>query len=521
MNWNDRWEIQNCQLLGLADLATETGKVRATLAGYLNSLLALGVDGFRFDAAKHIPATDLQDIASRLTRPAYIYQEVLDGGPIQKSEYLPIGSVIEDRYGVQLSRVFTSGSLSWLNLFGEAWGFNASATSVVYVDSHDTERDTSGATVTYKDGAISDLATVFELAWPYGNPLVISSYHFTSVDAGPVSDGAGDVLPVTCGTATSGVGGWLCQDRATATAGMVGFRNATSGSPVSRWWSDGSDAIAFAREGSGYVVINKESTTLSRTFDTGLPAGTYCNLVTGHVQGRHCTGPTVAVASDGSMTAAVPGLSALAVDRAAMVAQATAAPAAQTSFTAYTSVDAGQRLVVVGNVPALGDGDPAKGLRLSSAGYPIWRGAADIPAGTAFQYKYAKVGADGSVEWESRSYRRATVGADGGLAVNDAWNAGATVQANVTLSASLDPGQTVFIVGSVPALGSWSPAAAIPLTSAGDGTYTGTVDLPGSTTVEYKYIRKNVDGSVVWESDPNRSVTTGSGGTMTLNDVWR
>jgi len=39
--------------------------------------------------------------------------------------------------------------------------------------------------------------------------------------------------------------------------------------------------------------------------------------------------------------------------------------------------------------------------------------------------------------------------------------------------------------------------------------------------VEYKYIRKNADGSVVWESDPNRSVTTGSGGTMTLNDVWR
>jgi alpha-amylase len=41
-----------------------------------------------------------------------------------------------------------------------------------------------------------------------------------------------------------------------------------------------------------------------------------------------------------------------------------------------------------------------------------------------------------------------------------------------------------------------------------------------NTTVQYKYIKK--DGAqVVWESDPNRSVGTGSGCSLSLNDTWR
>ncbi len=196
-DWNDAWEIQNCELLGLSDLATEQDDVRADIAGYLNSLLRLGVDGFRIDAAKHIPATDLAAIKTRLIRPAYLYQEVLGTAPISKNDYLPVGNVIEDAYGQQLSRVFKSGKLDWLNLFGEAWGFTGGANAVVYVDSHDTERDTSGGTLTYYDGPLYDLGVTFELAWPYGHPLLLSGYGFTSTDAGPPNTAAnGDVKTV-------------------------------------------------------------------------------------------------------------------------------------------------------------------------------------------------------------------------------------------------------------------------------------------------------------------------------------
>ena len=63
--YQDRAQVQDCELLHLADLRTESDRVRDRLAGYLNRLLALGVDGFRVDAAKHIPATDVAAIWAR------------------------------------------------------------------------------------------------------------------------------------------------------------------------------------------------------------------------------------------------------------------------------------------------------------------------------------------------------------------------------------------------------------------------------------------------------------------------
>ncbi|WP_354670924.1 hypothetical protein [Actinomadura sp. DC4] len=34
-------------------------------------------------------------------------------------------------------------------------------------------------------------------------------------------------------------------------------------------------------------------------------------------------------------------------------------------------------------------------------------------------------------------------------------------------------------------------------------------------------MKKNTDGSITWESNPNRSATTGSGPAATVNDTWR
>src|SRR6185295_8441300 len=103
-NWNDRSEIQNCELLDLSDLATESEYVRGKEVGYLNHLLDIGVDGFRLDAAKHVPASDLATIISRLNRPAYFYSEsIQDGGPVQSSEYEQFGDVLEFRYGGTVS----------------------------------------------------------------------------------------------------------------------------------------------------------------------------------------------------------------------------------------------------------------------------------------------------------------------------------------------------------------------------------------------------------------------------------
>lgn len=269
-DYRNRWNVQNCELVGLADLDTGEEYVRRTIAGYMNDLLSLGVDGFRIDAAKHMPAADLANIKSRLTNPsAYWKQEVIYGAgeAVQPGEYTGTGDVQEFRYAYDLKRVFNNENLAYLKNYGEGWGYLKSSSAGVFVDNHDTERN--GSTLSYKDNATYTLANVFMLAWPYGAPDINSGYEFSDHDAGP--PGGGQVN--ACWQ-----NGWKCQHNWPEIKAMVGFRNATRGQAVTDWWDNGGDAIAFGRGTKGFVAVNHESGPLTRTYQTSLPAGTYCNV---------------------------------------------------------------------------------------------------------------------------------------------------------------------------------------------------------------------------------------------------
>lgn len=89
-------------------------------------------------------------------------------------------------------------------------------------------------------------------------------------------------------------------------------------------------------------------------------------------------------------------------------------------------------------------------------------------------------------------------------------------------------GENVFIVGSIAQLGSWNTANAIPLSASqytsSNNLWFVTINIPAGTTFQYKYIRKESNGSIVWESDPNRSYTVPAAcgtTTTTENDTWR
>ncbi|MFC8003056.1 alpha-amylase family protein [Streptomyces olivaceus] len=295
-NYQDRYNVQHCELVGLADLDTGEEYVRGRIAGYLNDLLSLGVDGFRIDAAKHIPAADLANIRSRLSDPSvYWKQEVIHGAgeAVQPTEYTGTGDVQEFRYAYDLKRVFTNESLAYLKNYGEDWGYLGSADAGVFVDNHDTERN--GSTLNYKNDAAYTLANVFMLAWPYGAPDVNSGYEWSDADAGPPNGGRVDAC---------WQGGWKCQHAWPEIESMVAFRNATRGEAVTNWWDNGGDAIAFGRGGKGFVAVNHESGPLDRTYQTSLPAGTYCDVQ---------SGGTVAVNGSGQFTATLGADAALAL----------------------------------------------------------------------------------------------------------------------------------------------------------------------------------------------------------------
>ncbi|MFN3198884.1 MAG: alpha-amylase [Bradymonadia bacterium] len=281
-NWGDRFEIHHCELATLPDLATGHPHVRQQLTAYLQDLLDRGVAGFRVDAAKHMPAVDLAAIFDAVDGDPYVFQEVVDthdGEVVTAEEYFGIGRITEFRYGLEITRVFTEGQLSWLSGFGEAWGMVPSEQAVVFIDNHDTQRGHGvGDPITHRVPDLYRVANVFMLAWPYGHPKVMSSYAIRGGDHGPPRDAEGATTRPPRGGDCSD--GWICEHRWPDVMAMVRFRSATTGAPVSRWWSNGNDQIAFAREGRGYVIINREEApTITRFFDTGLAPGRYCDVL--------------------------------------------------------------------------------------------------------------------------------------------------------------------------------------------------------------------------------------------------
>ena len=321
-DYGDRWQVQNCELVGLADLNTADNYVQSTLAAYMNDLINIGVAGFRLDASKHMAASDIDGVLQRLNGNPLIFQEVIDQGgeAVGASEYFGNGLVTEFKYSVEIGNTFRNGSLSWLSNFGEAWGFMPSYQAVVFVDNHDNQRGHGGGgnVITFEDGRLYDLANVFMLAWPYGYPKVMSSYDFHGdTDAGPPAVPVHNNGDLECFGSN-----WKCEHRWSYIDGGVDFRNNTADNfTVTDWWSNGGNQIAFGRGDSGFVAINKESYALNTTLQTSMAPGQYCDVLSGELNavGDGCSGNTLTVDSNGAVTVAVPSWEAVAIHKNARI----------------------------------------------------------------------------------------------------------------------------------------------------------------------------------------------------------
>jgi alpha-amylase len=405
-NYQDRGEVQNCHLVGLNDLDTSQTDVRQTIAAYLNDLIALGVTGFRVDAAKHLSATDLDAIMDLVNGDPYIVQEVIGaaGEPITEAEYTGIGDVQEFSYSYDLKSHISGGSEArHLTGIGTGWGYTSPAG--VFVANHDTER--GPLTMNYKYGQDYLLGEAFMLAPPFGTPASYTGYAFSNSHAGPPLNGDGSVADVNCGADA-----FTCVHRSPYLSGMAGFRAATAGDAVVHTWGSG-DALAFGRGDTGHVVINAGTSPITQTFTTSLPNGSYADVI---------SGATVTV-SGGTFTATVNAKTALAIhagDEGGGNGNPTGNCVDVSATVSGTNV--GDEVHIVGSIPQLGNWTAISAGHLSGATYPVWKGTVSVPAGTTFQYKYVIVRPSGSYTWESIGNRTATVPSSGCLILNQTWN---------------------------------------------------------------------------------------------------
>lgn len=397
IDYSNAWQVQNCDLVGLNDLKTESEYVRGKIAAYMNDLISLGVAGFRIDAAKHIPHADIANIISRLNGNPYIFQEVIGGNnePITPGQYTYISDVTEFNFTNTIGHYFKGrGLLRDLRNIGIWSGWLASADAITFVANHDNQRQNTGNIITHKDGMnVNNIAHVFMLAFPYGYPEVMSSYNWSNHDQGPPTNSANQ-----CNN------GWLCEHRNREIANMVGFRNATqSAFYVSNWWDNGANLIAFGRGNRGFTVINGENFQTVVTLQTGLPAGSYCDVVNGDFVNGTCSGTSITVNANGMASFNMPAKRASAIHVQATNTISTV----NVNFTCQNGTTyVGQSVYAVGNIAALGNWSPANAVKLNPTSYPTWTGSIQLPRNTAIEWKCLKreeVNVNAGIVWETGS----------------------------------------------------------------------------------------------------------------------
>jgi len=436
INYNDQHSVQDCELVGLPDLATEREKVRDRIADYLIDLYGLGVRGYRIDAVKHINPADVEAILAkvkaRVGSDFYVVQEVIDlgGEAVKKEWYYPFGDVDDFVYGRKLSEQFKNQNgqkIANLKTFGESWGLARPDRAVVFTDNHDMQRGEAGSYLTYKDNDSHfsySLGNIFMLAWPYGYPQLMSSYVFTNFDQGPPSNADGSTRDIYGAGATQPAcfTDWKCEHRWREIGNMVPFRNAASGTAVTDWWDDGNNRIAFGRGDRGFLVINRDDQPLQRTFQTHLPPGIYCDVISGDYQKTGasctCTGRTITVDDQRQAAISVPANYAAAIHVTAMTS---AKPMVIATFTVGDAQTVwGENVYLVGDDVALGKWNPASGVKMTPVNYPEWQATVQLPPGRAIQYKFVKVNGD-NVIWESSTNRTVKTPKKGAVTVPATW----------------------------------------------------------------------------------------------------
>ncbi|MDY6319317.1 MAG: alpha-amylase family glycosyl hydrolase [Prevotella sp.] len=152
-NWNDRTQVINNDVSGLRDINTNNSTVQSRMKAFIQNLKAIGVDGIRWDAAKHIglPSEGDSFWENVLDKTMFNYGEILNntGGNDATliPEYLSYMSITDSPYGT--NNVLGSAKNGQATPYGGGnYSFTYKTNKLVYWgESHDTYCNNDGASV--------------------------------------------------------------------------------------------------------------------------------------------------------------------------------------------------------------------------------------------------------------------------------------------------------------------------------------------------------------------------------------
>ncbi|MBQ2801490.1 MAG: starch-binding protein, partial [Lachnospiraceae bacterium] len=153
-DWKNRYLVTHCNV-GMRDLVTENTELQDIVAGYLAELKSIGVDGIRWDTAKHIglPSEDGSQFWPKMAAQGlYQYGEILEGPSDDTNtdeskrlmkEYTDYMSVTDNNYGSRLCGAFRDGKVPADSGVWTTKGISSNKL-VYWAESHDTYANDEG-----------------------------------------------------------------------------------------------------------------------------------------------------------------------------------------------------------------------------------------------------------------------------------------------------------------------------------------------------------------------------------------
>lgn len=177
----NRTTEMDCRLGNLPDLDHTKTVVTDIQKAHIRKLLDLGIDGFRFDAAKHMPPDVVKEyidyIDNECKGQCWNYLEVIEDGDTRAEDYNRIAAVTDFILYRSMKRAFSfGGDLRTLRIPQAV----DDPRSVTFGRNHDTIRQLNPAHAIdpYDNATDAYLATTFVLAREGGAPLIFNWDNF-------------------------------------------------------------------------------------------------------------------------------------------------------------------------------------------------------------------------------------------------------------------------------------------------------------------------------------------------------
>ena len=298
-NYGDRLQCTMWAMDGLLDVNTENPAFQDYFISYINDCIECGVDGFRYDTAKHIAlpddpvqGTNTNNFWTRVlaeTNPngnIFNYGEVLQGDNDRLSAYVnAIGHTTASNYGQNLRNAVLRGTLSSATVLNYSVGSVDSSSLVTWFESHDNYLN--DGSYRFTDDQVVTGWTIIA-ATGNGTPLFYSR---------PYGNSTSNLFGTLNRIGLAG-NNTFKDERIVA---VNRFHNATVGEPCKVVNLDSSNKVLSIERGSiGAVIINTNESPYSVNSSTGLADGTYTD---------HITGTATFTVSAGKITGSIPSKS--------------------------------------------------------------------------------------------------------------------------------------------------------------------------------------------------------------------